>query len=91
MLLVELHHLFIELLAVVLVLLLQATHLGLQGLHLEHSLGALEGEGGDQQHDHERHKGDRDCIVMRKAVKLVYEPGGCIKHWGYRPFKLGVS
>jgi hypothetical protein len=70
-LLVQLHHLFVELLSIAAVLLLQLAHLGLQLLHLEHALGALQHErGSDDHHDHGDHR-DGDDVVVREAV----EPG----------------
>ena len=70
-LLVELHHLFVELLAVALVLVLQLAHLRRQPLHLEHALGALQVERGDQQHHHHGDHRDRDRVVGGDRV----EPG----------------
>ena len=50
-LLVELHHLLVELLPVVLVLRLQLLHLRLEPLHGHHRPGALERQRGEEDHD----------------------------------------
>ena len=78
--LIELHHLFVELLAVVFVLGLELLHLGLQALHLKHALSALQRERGDQHHDGERNERNSDRVVMRQRIELRYEPGGTFKH-----------
>ena len=49
-LLVELHHLLVERLAVAAVLFLEARHFRCQSLHFQHSLGALQGQRGHQHH-----------------------------------------
>ena len=58
------------------VLILQAPHLRLEQLHLEHALGALQRERGDQDHHGERDHPDRDGVVVGEAVVLGYEPSG---------------
>ena len=80
MLLVELHHLFVETLAITLVLVLQLLHLWLQTLHLQHSLGALQGEWGDEQHDGQSHQSYGNGVVVRPSVEGVDEPGKWLKH-----------
>ena len=79
-LLVELHHLFVELLAIVFVLGLKLLHFRLQALHFEHALGALQGQWGDQHHHGERNECNSDRIVMRQRIELRYEPSGTFKH-----------
>ena len=79
-LLVELHHLFVELLAIVFVLGLKLLHFGLQALHFEHALGALQSQWGDQHHHGERNERNSDRIVMRQRIELRYEPSGTFKH-----------
>jgi hypothetical protein len=60
---VEAHHLFVELLPVVLVLLLQLPDLGLKPLHLDHRPGALHRQRGGEEHHHQREQRDRDGVV----------------------------
>ena len=70
-LLVERHHLFVELLAVVLVLDLQLPDFRLEPLHLDHRPGALEGQRGRDQHDDAGQKGDRHRVVRHQLVEEV--------------------
>jgi len=74
-LLVELHHLFVQALAVTLVQVLQLAHLRLQLLHLEHSLGALQGQGRDEEHHCHGDQAEGDRVVVGPAVEGVDEPG----------------
>ena len=80
--LVQLHHLFVELLAVAAVLLLQLAQLGLQLLHLEHALGRLELQRRrDQHHDQGDHR-DREDVVVGEVVELGEQPGGTFEQAG---------
>ena len=90
-LLIELHHFFVELLAVVFVLSLELLHLGLQTLHLEHALGALQRERCDQDHHGKRHERNGDCVVVGERIELGNEPGGTFKHECYITFLDGSS
>ena len=71
MLLVELHHLFVQFLTITLVLVLQFLHLRLETLHFQHSLGALHGERGDEKHDGNGHQRDGDGVVVHPSVEGV--------------------
>ena len=71
MLLVELHHLFVELLAIVAMLVLQFAHLRRKPLHLKHPLGALEGQWSGDRHDHRSDQRNRNDVIVGEAV----EPG----------------
>ena len=82
-LLVELHHLFVQLLPIVAMRLLQTTHLGLQALHLEHALGALQGERREDEHDRDGDQRDGACVAVHEAVELADEPGCCLEHGSY--------
>ena len=79
-LLIELHHLFVELLAITAMLCLEPLHLRLQTLHLEHALGALERERGHEDHHGERDQRDREGIVVGQAVELGNEPSWAFEH-----------
>jgi hypothetical protein len=81
-LLIELHHLGIQLLAIALELRLQAPHLGLQTLHLEHALRALQRERGDEEHHDNGNEADRDGVVVGPGVKRSNQAGGKFKHEG---------
>ena len=80
-LLVELHHLFVELRLVVAMLVLQLAHLRREPLHLEHALGALQrqrrGHGHDDRGDH-RDGGD---VAAREAVEPRQQNGRNREHW----------
>ena len=68
--LVELHHLFVELRLVVAMLVLQLAHLGREPLHLEHALGALQRErGGDRHDDGGDHRQHRHDVAVGQAVE----------------------
>lgn len=81
-LLVELHHLFVQLLAITFVLILQLLHLWLKTLHFQHSLGALHCERSDEQHDGKRHNGNCYRVTVHPPVGGVDEPCACLKHIG---------
>ncbi len=68
-LLVELHHLFVELGAVVLVLRLELLDLRLRPLHRHHRLGLLGREREHHQHHEDREQDDRDPEVRDDAVE----------------------
>ncbi len=81
-LLVELHHLFVELGAVVAVLGLQLAHLRRQPLHLEHPLGALQRQRrGDHHHD-DCDQGDRRGVAVGEAVEPGEQPRRQVEHSG---------
>src|ERR1700716_1793412 len=63
LLLVELHHLFVELLAVALVLRLQLLDLGLQPLHRQHRPRRLRGQREQDEHHRDREQDDRYAQV----------------------------
>ena len=68
-LLVELHHLFVELGAVVLVLRLELLDLRLRPLHGDHRLRLLRGEREQHQHHHDGEQDDRDPEVRDDPVE----------------------
>ncbi len=68
-LLVELHHFFVELGAVVLVLRLELLDLRLRPLHVHHRLGLLGGEREEREHHHDREHDDGDAEVRDQAVE----------------------
>ena len=74
-LLVELHHLFVQLLAIATVLLLQPSQLRLQPLHLEHALGGLQLEGCGDEHHHQCDHRDGEDVVVGEVVELGQQPG----------------
>ena len=82
MLLVELHHLFVELGAVVAVLGLQLAHLRRQPLHLEHALGALQRQRCGDHHDDDGDQGDRCGVAVGQAVEPGEQPRGQVEHSG---------
>ena len=78
-LLVELHHLFVELLAVAAVLVLELAHLRGQSLHFKHALGALEDQRRDHQHhDHGDHA-DRQGVVAGQCIQPGQQCSGYFK------------
>ena len=91
MLLVELHHLFVELLAVALVLLLDLLHLGLEALHLQHRLRALEGQRGQQDHHREGEERDGDGVVGDQAVEPSQDGGDGVEHLDGLPLRHRVE
>ena len=68
-LLIELHHLFVELGLVVAVLVLELAHLGGQALHLEHALGALQRQRCGDRHDHRSDHGQHHHITAGQAIE----------------------
>jgi hypothetical protein len=84
-LLVELHHLFVELGAVVAILVLQLAHLRRQLLHLEHALGALERERCGDGHHHGGDHRDRDGVAVRQTVEPRQQGGRNLEHRLSRP------
>ena len=81
-LLVQLHHLGVQLLTVALELRLQSAHLGLQALHLEHALRALQCEGSDEEHHDDGNETDRDCITVCPGIKRGNQASSKFKHVG---------
>ena len=68
-LLVELHHLFVELLAIALVLRLELLDLRLQSLHRQHGAGRLRGEREQDEHHGDRQQDDRHALVRDDGVE----------------------
>ena len=68
--LIQLHHRFVEFLSIAFELSLEASHLGLQFLHLEHAFCALECEWGDEQHHNHGHQTNRQGVVVGERIKL---------------------
>ena len=88
MLLIKLHHFFVELLAIVAILILQTLHFGLNALHLKHRLGALESQRENQHHDDHGDKGDGRRVIRCEVVELANQPGGGLEHVR-KPFRWG--
>ena len=90
-LLVELHQLFVELLPVALVLLLDLLHLGLEPLHLQHRLRALEGQRREQHHHREGEERDGDGVVGDQAVEPSQDCGDGVEHLDGLPLRHRVE
>ena len=88
MFLIQLHHCFVQFLTIALELCLQATHLWLQPLHLQHAFGALQREWGNEQHHDDGHQPNGDCIVVGPGVERGNEASGEFKHDGLAIFRV---
>ena len=83
-LLVELHHLFVELLAVVLVLRLELLDLGLHPLHGDHRLRLLRGEREQHEPHRDREQDDRDTRVRDDGVEEREDRAQALRGWSPR-------
>src|SRR5690606_11434028 len=79
-LLVELHHLLVQLLPIVAVLVLKLLELGLQLLHGEHRARALERERQEHEHHREGEQRDRARVAGPQLVVELQRSGNDVVH-----------